>query len=47
MNAVGVAEEGIGGAFGVGHHADDVSRFVADASDIVEGAVGIGASVAK
>ena len=37
--AVGVAEHRLGGALGVGHEADDVPLAVADARDVVEGAV--------
>ena len=36
---------GFDGAFGVGHHAEDVAGAVADAGDIGEGAVGIAGGV--
>ena len=39
--AVGAAEDGFAGAFGVGHQTEDVTAFVADAGNVVDGAVGV------
>jgi hypothetical protein len=47
VDAIGGAEGGIGGSFGVGHHAEDVALLVADTGDIIERAVRILASVAE
>ena len=39
--AVGAAESRVAGALGVGHEAEDISGFVANAGDVFSGAVGI------
>ena len=40
--AVGAAESGVAGSFGVGHEAEDIATGVTDARDIFCGAVGVG-----
>ncbi len=40
--AVLAAHKRLGGALRVGHHAEDVAAFVADAGDVLQGAVGVG-----
>jgi len=40
--AVGVAQHGVRGAFGVGHEAEHVAGSVADAGDVIERPVGVG-----
>ena len=40
--AIVAAEDGFGGAFGVGHHSADVTFLVADAGDVGARSVGVG-----
>jgi len=40
--AIGITDRGLTGPFGVGHHAEDVAPGVADARDVLDGAVEIG-----
>ena len=42
--AVGISQCRAAGSFGMRHHAKNVSFPVADASDVIEGAIGIGSS---
>lgn len=39
--AIGRTHEGVGRAFRVGHHAENIALGVADSSDVAEGAIGI------
>ena len=39
--AVGGPHEGVGRAFRVGHHAENITLGVADSSDVAEGAIGV------
>ena len=40
--AIGATEEGVAGAFRVGHEAEDVAVWVDDPGDVIEGAIWVG-----